>query len=78
MKGNQPNASKEQLTYVALAETSLLVTTLLIHQDIPELYFPNQALISKLIFAAICLIGIVAGLAPSWCSFSGNSDATAT
>ncbi len=64
----------DQISYVLLAEASLLITSLLIHQNLPEVYFPWQTLVSKLVFASICVMGIIAGLAPSWCSFGGKSE----
>jgi hypothetical protein len=66
--------SRQQLIYVVLAEISLIVTAFLINQDVPELYFPWQSIVSKLVFASICVLGIIAGLSPSWCSFSSKSE----
>jgi protein-S-isoprenylcysteine O-methyltransferase Ste14 len=63
-----------QLSHILMAEISLLVTSLFVFQDHPYVYFTEQALVSSLIFAVICVLGIVAGLAPSWCYFGSRSE----
>jgi protein-S-isoprenylcysteine O-methyltransferase Ste14 len=65
---------RDQLNYVLLSETSLLVTTLLVFQSPPEFIFPAQKNIFTLAFAIICVLGIIAGVAPKWCSFGTRSE----
>jgi hypothetical protein len=68
------NSHWDRLIYVLLAEVSLIVTSLIVSQPLPELYFSAQALVSKLLFAAICALGIIAGIAPNWCSVGSRSE----
>lgn len=57
-----------------MAEISLVITSLIIAQPLPEIYFPAQATISRLLFGIICVLGITAGIAPKWCSFGSKSE----
>ena len=65
---------RDQLTYVFLAELSLLVTSLVVFQDLPAVNFPLQTTVSRLVFGAICVLGIIAGIAPNWCTLTSRSE----
>lgn len=67
-------AHKDQLSYVLLAELSLLVTALVVQNDLPSVAFPSAGLVLDIVFAVICVLGIVAGIAPKYCSFSGRGE----
>jgi protein-S-isoprenylcysteine O-methyltransferase Ste14 len=69
---------RDQFTYVILAELSLLVTTLLVFNDYTSYTFLSQRLFSSILFAAICVLGIIAGIAPRWCSFGVRSERRGT
>lgn len=68
------SSHREQLGYVLLAETSLLVTSLLVFQDMPEIGTTFFSSIADLVFIFICFVGIVAGLFPGYCSFTSKTD----
>ncbi len=69
---------RDQLTYIALAEISLLITTLIVIQRPQGWVFPQQELVSDAAFSLICFLGIIAGVAPKWCSFSSGSERRGT
>jgi protein-S-isoprenylcysteine O-methyltransferase Ste14 len=62
------------IIYVLLAELSLMVTSLVVFQDLPMYKFGGQVFVSKLLFSAICVLGIIAGISPKWCSFGMSSE----
>jgi hypothetical protein len=63
-----------QLNYILLAEASLIITSLLVYQSTSELNFPSQIRVSKVLFASVCALGIIAGIAPKWFSFASRSE----
>ena len=65
---------KEQLKYIILAETSLLITALIVYKRPNGWMLPQQELISNAVFTAICVLGVIAGVAPKWCSFASGSE----
>jgi len=65
---------RDQLTYALLAETSLLVTSIFVSQDLPQVDFPRHETVSSILFGAICILGIIAGIAPKWCTFASRSE----
>ena len=65
---------RDQLTYILLAELSLLVTSIFVFQDLPPVNIPSQNTIARLIFGAICVLGIIAGITPRWCTFASKSE----
>ena len=73
MRG-QPSPHRERLTYITVAELSLLVTSLLVFQDIPMVTFPAQSTVSSIIYALICIMGIIAGISPKSCSIGARSE----
>jgi len=67
-------AHKDQLSYVFLAELSLLVTALVVQNNLPNVTILSSSMISDLVFAVICVLGIIAGVAPKYCSLSGRGE----
>ena len=65
---------RDQLTYIILAELGLLITALIVSQRPQGWMFPQQELVSNVAFSIICLLGIIVGIAPNWCSFSSGSE----
>jgi hypothetical protein len=59
--------NEELITYVALAELSLIIVSLMVLRGTPGT--ANNGLF-RLVFALICILGIVAGLFPRFLSFS--------
>ena len=70
----QPSPQRERLTYIIVAELSLIVTALLVFQDIPMVTFQAQTTVSSIIYAAICILGIIAGISPKSCSIGASSE----
>ena len=60
---------RNQLTYVLLAELSLIIMSLIILIAQPS--YHGQTSLLRAIFALICGLGIIAGVSPSSFSFSG-------
>ena len=69
---------RSQLTYIALTEISLLIAALIVSQRPQGWMFPQQELVSNAAFSIICLLGIIAGIAPKWCSFASGSERRGT
>ena len=63
-----------QLSYVILAEISLFLTTLVVLNYQPANNIGSANLVSDLFFASICVLGIIAGVAPRYCSFSFRGE----
>jgi len=59
-----------QLSYVFLAELSLFITTLVIFDGLSVTNLVFMDLIPDIIFAVICVLGIIAGVAPKFYTFS--------
>lgn len=55
------------LSYVTVAEMSLIISTTIISNYPFSTSYPNQSILD-LIFLAICVLGIIAGLAPNFCN----------
>ena len=68
------NSQRERLIYVSLAEVSLIVTMLFSMQPMHELSYPWQEMVSRSVFATICVLGVIAGVAPNWCFFDTRSE----
>lgn len=51
-----------------------MVTMLFSMQPMPELYYPSQEMASRSVFATICVLGVIAGVAPKGCSFGTRSE----
>lgn len=67
-------AHRDQLTYVALAELSLIVTSLYVFNDNSPVVFSGHSYIARILFGVICFLGIIAGVAPKWCTFASKGE----
>jgi protein-S-isoprenylcysteine O-methyltransferase Ste14 len=66
-------SNKDQISYIVLAELSLLIASMVVFQDFPDFLIPYNKLIVKLLFATICVLGILAGGFPKTCNLSHKS-----
>jgi protein-S-isoprenylcysteine O-methyltransferase Ste14 len=67
-------SNMNQICYILLAEASLIITSFIVYQPILNFHFPSQVWVSNMIFASICALGIIAGIAPKWCSFGIRNE----
>ena len=63
-----------QISYVLLAEISLFITTMVVFDDLPVINLVYTDLVSDVLYVVICVLGIIAGVAPKYCNFSSRSE----